>query len=176
MEIRAKGKVYLVYCPSRIVWEAFRYGGLFRIEWLEVSPSGTPNADLESLRDLATEASERGDLIFCGYTSGDGDDEEINSEVLRNTLSKLLQIEVPPHEYVTNLDRISQDLALQPLQKGEVLLLFNPYYDADDCEKSLISARVAVPTDKLEDEPLPMAMPANISMFEVMVVFCSETD
>ena len=42
-------------------------------------------------------------------------------------------------------------------------LLFNPYYDADESEKSLISVRIAVPSGKLEDEPLwffyPHAIP-----------------
>jgi len=126
---------------------------------------------------LTAEALERGDLIFCEYASGDDHDDEISSEVMRETLSKLLQIdEVPPHTYFVGPNGIG-DLAFQPLQKGEVLLLFEPFYDAEDVRRSLIPDAVIVPAGRSEeDEPPPMAKPANISSFQVITIFCCETD
>ncbi|MBI2100407.1 MAG: hypothetical protein HYT47_00040 [Candidatus Vogelbacteria bacterium] len=183
MEITAQGKVYLLYSPGPIAWSAFDYGGMFRVKNLKVLTQGIPNADLEFLRGLTFEALERGDLIFCKIASGGYDedevsnDDEINSEVMIDALSKLLQIEIPPHNYVKNPNGITVDLAFQPLRSGEVLLLFQPYCDADDNEESLISARVTVPARRSgENEPPPLAKPASISMFEVMVIFCCKTD
>ncbi len=178
MKIEAKSKVYLMYCSSRTAIRALGYGGVFHVKVLELFPAiGTPNEDLEFLHSLTAEALERGDLIFCEYTPYDGDDSEINSEMIRATLSNLLQIEVPPHEYVTNPDGAIFTMAFQPLCKGEVFLLFDPCCDADDRVRSRMPATVTVPTGMMEeDKPPPLARPANVSGFEVMVIFCCETD
>ena len=171
--VRVVGKVYLVYCPNNVAWAAFRNNGLFLVESFDISTDGTPSTDLEFVRELTTKSLDRGDLIFCKHASGDGEGgDEVDPKVMMAALSNLLQTEIPPHEYTVNADRIG-NLAFQPLQKGEMLLLFQPLHDADDVMRSLMPVTTNITVGKSEeDEPLPLAKPASISGFEVIAIFC----
>lgn len=172
MKLEASGRVYLVYNPHFTVINALRLGGMFQVRWLVTSTRGQPNAELVALRDLASRASERGDIVYGELFSAGGDSENPEEwEQMERALTDLLQIPMPPHESVRAPDG-TEDVDLQPLQEGETLVLFLPYYDADEVRDALLYARTParVGQSQLPDEPPPMAKPANVSSFEVVVI------